>query len=71
MINKKELLQVGDPVQFQVDSKDRAVNIIAIRKKQRAHVDTIKGLLKLKYLNIYSSLYIIINIFRIFWIFNI
>jgi len=43
LINKKELLQVGDPVQFQVDSKNRAVNIIAIRKKQRAHVDTIKG----------------------------
>lgn len=43
MINKRELLQVGDPVQFQVDSKNRAVNIIAIRKKQRAHVDAIKG----------------------------
>jgi len=44
LINKRELLQVGDPVQFQVDSKNRAVNIIAIRKKQRAHVDAIKGL---------------------------
>lgn len=42
------MLQVGDPVQFQVDSKNRAVNIIAIRKKQRAHVDAIKGLLELK-----------------------
>lgn len=48
MINKRELLQVGDPVQFQVDSKNRAVNIIAIRKKQRAHVDAIKGLLEFK-----------------------
>lgn len=44
LINKRELLQVGDPVQFQIDSKNRAVNIIAIRKKQRAHVDAIKGL---------------------------
>lgn len=48
LINKRELLQVGDPVQFQVDSKNRAVNIIAIRKKQRAHVDAIKGLSKFK-----------------------
>lgn len=46
LINKRELLQVGDPVQFQVDSKNRAVNIIAIRKKQRAHVDAIKGFLE-------------------------
>lgn len=48
LINKRELLQVGDPVQFQVDSKNRAVNIIAIRKKQRAHVDAIKGLFGFK-----------------------
>lgn len=43
LVNKRELLQVGDPVQFQVDSTGRAANIIAVRKKLRATVDAIKG----------------------------
>ncbi|KAL1117483.1 hypothetical protein AAG570_004806 [Ranatra chinensis] len=41
--NKRELLQVGDPVQFQVDSEGRAVNITAVRQKKKATVDSIKG----------------------------
>lgn len=43
LANKRELLQVGDPVQFQIDSTGRAGNIIAVRKKLRATVDAIKG----------------------------
>ncbi|XP_044733943.1 cold shock domain-containing protein E1 [Chrysoperla carnea] len=43
LANKKELLQVGDPVQLQVDSAGRAANIIAVRKKRRTIVDAIKG----------------------------
>ncbi len=41
--NKSELLQVGDPVRFQVDSCKRAVNIVALRDKSRATVDSMKG----------------------------
>lgn len=41
--NKRELLQVGDAVQFQVDATGRAANIVAVRKKLRATVDAIKG----------------------------
>lgn len=43
LTNKRELLQVDDPVQFQIDSKGRAANITAIRKKRKATVDAIKG----------------------------
>lgn len=43
LVNKRELLQVGDAVQFQVDATGRAANIIAVRKKLRATVDAIKG----------------------------
>ncbi|XP_030765658.1 cold shock domain-containing protein E1 isoform X2 [Sitophilus oryzae] len=43
LVNKRELLQVGDQVQFQVDSTHRAANIVALRKKLRATVDAIKG----------------------------
>jgi len=43
LVNKRELLQAGDPVQFQVDSNNRAVNISAVRKKKKATVDSIKG----------------------------
>ncbi|XP_044257145.1 cold shock domain-containing protein E1 [Tribolium madens] len=43
LVNKRELLQVGDHVQLQVDSTGRAANIIAVRKKLRATVDAIKG----------------------------
>ncbi|KAJ1525069.1 hypothetical protein ONE63_009914 [Megalurothrips usitatus] len=42
--NKRELLQIGDPVNFQVDSQGRAANVAAIRKKRRATVDSVKGL---------------------------
>lgn len=43
LANKRELLQVGDPVQLQIDSSGRASNIIAVRKKLRAIVDAIKA----------------------------
>lgn len=43
LVNKRELLQTGDPVQFQVDSDNHATNIVAVRKKRRATVDAVKG----------------------------
>ena len=43
LLNKRELLQVGDPVQLQVDSEGHACNIVAVRKKRRATVDAVKG----------------------------
>lgn len=43
LANKRELLQVGDPVTFQVDSEGRASNIVAVRKKRKAIVDAVKG----------------------------
>lgn len=43
LANKRELLQAGDPVTFQVDSDNRAANIMAVRKKRRAIVDAVKG----------------------------
>lgn len=71
MINKRELLQVGDPVQFQIDSKNRAVNIIAIRKKQRAHVDAIKGKFYFKTFILMKIIKMYIYILRFIWIFNV
>lgn len=44
LANKRELLQVGDPVTFQVDSDGRAANIVAVRKKRSATVDAVKGI---------------------------
>ncbi|XP_039286517.1 cold shock domain-containing protein E1 isoform X2 [Nilaparvata lugens] len=43
LANKRELLQLKDAVQFQVDSNGRAANVVAIRKKRKATVDAIKG----------------------------
>ncbi|CAG9855914.1 unnamed protein product [Phyllotreta striolata] len=43
LINKRELLQIGDHVQFQVDATGLASNIVAVRKKFKATVDAIKG----------------------------
>ena len=44
LLNKKELLQVGDPVQFQVHvNEDFAVNIQATREKLRSNVEAMKG----------------------------
>lgn len=43
LANKRELLQSGDPVQFQLDSEGHACNIVAVRKKRRATVDAVKG----------------------------
>ena len=48
LINKKELLQVNDPVQFNADTNEEfAVNIHATREKLRAMVEAMKGNLKL------------------------
>lgn len=44
LLNKRELLQVGDPVQLQIDSEGHACNIVAVRKKRRTTVDALKGL---------------------------
>ncbi|CAK1588551.1 unnamed protein product [Parnassius mnemosyne] len=43
LASKREILQVSDPVTFQVDVEGRATNIVPIRKKRRATVDAIKG----------------------------
>ena len=44
LVNKKELLQVGDPVQFQLHvGEDFAVNIQATREKLRSYVEAMKG----------------------------
>ncbi|KOC67403.1 Cold shock domain-containing protein E1 [Habropoda laboriosa] len=43
LVNKRELLQAGDPVQLQVDSAGHACNIVAVRKKRKATVDAVKG----------------------------
>jgi hypothetical protein len=40
---KRDLLQVGDPVSFQVDAEGRAANITPVRKKKKAVVDAVKG----------------------------
>lgn len=53
-------------MQFQVDSKNRAVNIIAIRKKQRAHVDAIKGMLDRNYSSNFEQYILYIFMFLIF-----
>lgn len=43
VVNKRELLQKGDTVTFQVDETGWATNIAAVRKKLIATVDTVKG----------------------------
>ncbi|XP_027228505.1 RNA-binding protein Unr isoform X1 [Penaeus vannamei] len=43
VVNKRELLQPGDQVTFQLDESRRAVSIRAIRKKLIATVDAVKG----------------------------
>lgn len=43
VVNKRELLQPGDQVTFQLDESRRAVLIRAIRKKLIATVDAVKG----------------------------
>ncbi|XP_068230034.1 RNA-binding protein Unr isoform X3 [Palaemon carinicauda] len=43
LVNKRELLQPGDQVTFQLDESRRAVLIRAIRKKLIATVDAVKG----------------------------
>ena len=47
--NKKELLQVNDPVQFNADlNEEFAMNIHATREKLRAMVEAMKGKFFLK-----------------------
>ncbi|KAL1456190.1 hypothetical protein WDU94_000937 [Cyamophila willieti] len=44
LVHKRDLLQIGDPVQFQVDSNNRAANLVAVRQKYKSTVNAIKGL---------------------------
>uniref|UniRef100_A0A8D8WKU3 Cold shock domain-containing protein E1 n=1 Tax=Cacopsylla melanoneura TaxID=428564 RepID=A0A8D8WKU3_9HEMI len=44
LVHKRDLLQIGDPVQFQVDSLNRAANLVAVRQKFKSTVNAIKGL---------------------------
>ncbi len=46
--NRKEMLQAGDPVQFQVaaannNNSNLAVNVKSLKEKQRAFVEAMKG----------------------------
>jgi len=43
VVNKRELLQKGDSVTFQTDTSGWATNIVAVRQKFSATVDTVKG----------------------------
>lgn len=41
--NKRDLLQIGDIVQFKLDEAGRAAELLSVRQKKRANVDSIKG----------------------------
>ena len=43
--NRKELLQCGDPVKFQVSAREPglAINIRSTKEKKRAFVEAVKG----------------------------
>lgn len=43
LVNKRDLLQKDDCVQFRVDEAGRAAELAAVRKKKRATVNSIKG----------------------------
>uniref|UniRef100_A0A7G3AQ78 Putative inner membrane n=1 Tax=Lutzomyia longipalpis TaxID=7200 RepID=A0A7G3AQ78_LUTLO len=43
LVNKRDLLQKNDAVSFKLDTKGRAAEVIAVRQKKRANVDSIKG----------------------------
>ena len=50
LINKKELLQIGDAVQFQSElASNFAVNIHATREKLRSIVEAMKGIISMIY----------------------
>ena len=63
--NKKELLQVNDPVQFNADlNEEFAMNIHATREKLRAMVEAMKGkLFFAKYFSNFSRRFLNPNIF--------
>lgn len=43
LINKRDLLQKDDAVVFKIDESGHCVDVLAVRKKKRAVVDSIKG----------------------------
>ncbi|XP_037928242.1 cold shock domain-containing protein E1 [Teleopsis dalmanni] len=43
LVNKRDLLQKGDLVTFKIDETGRAAEVTAVRQKNRATVDSIKG----------------------------
>ncbi|GAB0096270.1 cold shock domain-containing protein E1 [Sergentomyia squamirostris] len=43
LVNKRDLLQKNDAVSFKLDTRGRAAEVIAVRQKKRANVDSIKG----------------------------
>jgi len=44
MLNKKEVVQSGEMVEFQINTERNAVNIRALRKKLRSTVEAVKGM---------------------------
>jgi len=44
LLNKKDTLQSGDPVEFQLDAQEKPVNIRPIRKRLRSTVEAVKGM---------------------------
>ena len=56
--NKKELLQVNDPVQFNADlNEEFAMNIHATREKLRAMVEAMKGKLFFEFFSTIKHLF--------------
>ena len=57
LINKKELLQIGDAVQFQSElASNFAVNIHATREKLRSMVEAMKGIFPMPIISAFYKL---------------
>ena len=66
LLNKKELLQEGDPVSFQVSAAENfALNVKSNKQKLRSHVEAVKGEI-LTLLTLWCAIYTFP--FRTIWI---